>query len=559
MRCKNATSFLQLKQESDSIIYTLLLSNTTQHAVDLILEMPNEQLDKVHLELQKNNNLLSNYTFDNKKISSRIYYDRNIAFPITLPTKGNYLLSISYHKNDIHNFFTPEVLIWKRSAKLNRMQALELTRGIFYGILALYIIISIYLYVLLKARNYLYYSAYLIAGTVYLFVKNNFGFELIWSDYPHFDNIIRKTLLSIYLVCSVLFLRGFLAHRIKAKQWKSISKQFIIAGIAFIALSFVFGLLTPQQQKAFTVSQTVFAVLCYLAILSSFIIGYSQANNRSLVFFTLVYFISFSFFLFYPQPEFARDFFGVSLGQIYTYSNAFLIAILISATTVYRVLFILRQNDKMKKQMSSLHVSNNYALVEGQYKERQRVGQELHDGIGVLLSAIKMKLSALKTEDEKANEILKQIIDNTDKICSRTRTLSHLFLPPTLHKFGIRTAMTDKLETYKMETLPSLQYNIYISDSLSFASAQVVYEILDLVLIYFTNNRPDKLQIRVVEIISIEEVQFKIIYTGVQLNRQDSEIAQIITTIELLNGKHENMLLNAWTNSFNLEFPVSTN
>ncbi len=86
-----------------------------------------------------------------------------------------------------------------------------------------------------------------------------------------------------------------------------------------------------------------------------------------------------------------------------------------------------------------------------------------------------------------------------------------------------------------------------------------MYEILDLVLIYFTKNRPDKLQIRVVEIISIEEVQFKIIYTGVQLNRQDSEIAQIITTIELLNGKHENMLLNAWTNSFNLEFPVSTN
>ncbi|MEZ5054591.1 MAG: hypothetical protein R2807_07495 [Chitinophagales bacterium] len=39
-----------------------------------------------------------------------------------------------FHKKDIHNFFNPELLVWKKDAKLGRTQALELTRGVFYGI-----------------------------------------------------------------------------------------------------------------------------------------------------------------------------------------------------------------------------------------------------------------------------------------------------------------------------------------------------------------------------------------------------------------------------------------
>ena len=322
-------------------------------------------------------------------------------------------------------------------------------------------------------------------------------------------------------------------------------------------ISFLFGLLTPQLQQLFKISQSIFAIACYIMILFTFITAYLKSNNRSLIFFTLVYFLSFSFFLFYPQPEFARDFFGVSLGQIYTYSNAFIIAIIISFTTVYRVLFILRQNEKMKTQMSALYVSNNYALVEGQYRERQRVGQELHDGIGVLLSSVKMKMSALKTTTPEDKIALQKLLQTTDDICSTTRKLSHVFLPPTLNKFGIKTALQDMFDAFIIGSKTALPYSILISDKLSFVSQNTIYDLLQQLLSYFKQNRPDTLQIRLVELKTEQRVQLRIVYSGIKLNPAQPAIQNLLSTIEVLNGKYENTLLNAWTNSFTIEIPVT--
>lgn len=557
MRFKTATSYLQLKTNTDTIVYSLQLINSTGEEQEIIVELPSEQLDKIDVRLYDTTGLIQEQIFQNKKIEDRVYYDRNIDFPFTIGKSANFRLDFIYHQKDMHNIFKPEVLVWKRSAKINRMQALELTRGVFYGILALYIIISLYLYFLIKTRNYIYYSAYLLSGTLYLFVKNSFAFEYLWPNYPHLDFLMRKVMLSIYLLASVTFLRGFIKSRVKAVRLQRISKQFIIAGIFITFISFLFGLLTPQLQQLFKISQSIFAIACYIMILFTFITAYLKSNNRSLIFFTLVYFLSFSFFLFYPQPEFARDFFGVSLGQIYTYSNAFIIAIIISFTTVYRVLFILRQNEKMKTQMSALYVSNNYALVEGQYRERQRVGQELHDGIGVLLSSVKMKMSALKTTTPEDKIALQKLLQTTDNICTATRTLSHVFLPPTLNKFGIKTALQDMFDAFKTGSKTDLPYTILISDKLSFVSQNTIYDLLQQLLSYFKQNRPDTLQIRLVELKTEQRVQLRIVYSGIKLNPAQPAIQNLLSTIEVLNGKYENTLLNAWTNSFTIEIPVT--
>jgi signal transduction histidine kinase len=52
----------------------------------------------------------------------------------------------------------------------------------------------------------------------------------------------------------------------------------------------------------------------------------------------------------------------------------------------------------MKYELRNLNKTYSHSLVEGQEKQRKRVAEELHDGIGALLSAMKMKISALKTQ-----------------------------------------------------------------------------------------------------------------------------------------------------------------
>ena len=103
--------------------------------------------------------------------------------------KTNILLSIT--KNDIHNYFSPEILIWKKRCKNNRTEALEPTRGVFYGIFILFSFICFINYHV-KNQKLLLLPLYLLSGIIYLFVKNNLGYELFWPNYPLIDTFMKR-------------------------------------------------------------------------------------------------------------------------------------------------------------------------------------------------------------------------------------------------------------------------------------------------------------------------------------------------------------------------------
>jgi signal transduction histidine kinase len=335
-------------------------------------------------------------------------------------------------------------------------------------------------------------------------------------------------------------------------------RYFIYFSLLLIFVSLLVGILSTPAQKTFIVLQNIFAIVCLSTVVITFIFVYFNTNERSLVLFTLMYFISFSFFIFYPQPEFGSDVFGVYLGQIYTYSNAFIIATIICVSAVYRVLQIIKNNELLKKEVSLINSHNNFSLIEGQQNERMRVGRELHDGIGIMMSAVKMRMSALKVSDESEKYKLKEITGEIDLICESIRTFSHTLLPPTLKKFGINAALKDILEESK-QLNPTLSYNFNIPDNLSPVSQQLIYDFIKNIIRYFTVNKPEQITISIYVISSIKEAQIRIQYTGTQLNLNDESIKSVSSTIDLLNGKFQINLLNAWNFRLHMEFPVLTN
>ncbi len=560
MRCKPATAYLkQLDSKSDTIIYKLILENIQKNTQQLILEIPIEQVEKINVKQLNNKAVLKQYNFVSKKLSNRIYYDRNVIFPINILANSTNIILFKFHKKDINSKNQPELLIWKKDAKITRTEALEMTRGIFYGILILYSFICFLITYLLKIRNYYYYLFYLISGVIYLFVKNNLGYELFWPDYPNADIFLKKIMLSIYLITSILFLRGFIKNRIKLPLLQNTLRYFIYFGFILVFVSLLVRLLSPSAQNTFIVIQNIFAIVCFVTVVITFVFVYFNTNDRSIVLFTLLYFISFSFFLFYPQPEFGNDVFGVYLGQIYTYSNAFVIATIISISTVYRIIKIIKENEVMKKEMSIINSQNNFSLIEGQQNERMRVGRELHDGIGIMMSAIKMRMSAIKTNDKNELKALKNITNETDEICSNIRLYSHTLLPPTLKKFGLQIALKDMLDDYKHQENIALQYNFNISENLTEVSQQLIYDLMKNLIEYFSEHKPEQLTISIYVISSINETQIRIQHAGNNINVNHPNIKSIISIIDLLHGKFQINLLNAWNFKLQMEFPILLN
>lgn len=86
------------------------------------------------------------------------------------------------------------------------------------------------------------------------------------------------------------------------------------------------------------------------------------------------------------------------------------------------------------------------AVILAKEKEQKRVAQELHDGIGSALTALKMSLIQMKIDDK-----TKSYIDSNIKLISvDVRRISNELMPSILENMGLHTALehlTGTLET----------------------------------------------------------------------------------------------------------------
>jgi len=82
------------------------------------------------------------------------------------------------------------------------------------------------------------------------------------------------------------------------------------------------------------------------------------------------------------------------------------------------------------------------SMMDGQEMERQRLSRELHDGLGQLVLAIKMKLErALHAEPETARIIIAETSQHFKSIIEEIRNISNNLMPAVLSEFGLITGL----------------------------------------------------------------------------------------------------------------------
>ncbi len=92
------------------------------------------------------------------------------------------------------------------------------------------------------------------------------------------------------------------------------------------------------------------------------------------------------------------------------------------------------EKEAMLKRIEKVKV---LSLIEGQEKERRRIAQDLHDGLGQMLNAIKINANAI-IGSEKLNDHFFQMIDEAIQECIR---ISENLLPSKLNNFDLSTCL----------------------------------------------------------------------------------------------------------------------
>lgn len=96
----------------------------------------------------------------------------------------------------------------------------------------------------------------------------------------------------------------------------------------------------------------------------------------------------------------------------------------------------LRMQELKNEQQQQLFAVANQV----QEKERQRIANDLHDGVGVVLSTTKLYLSHLMTQPE-AQAVAQKVDELVDTAAKSVRQISHNLSPQNLEKFGLVSAI----------------------------------------------------------------------------------------------------------------------
>ncbi len=85
-------------------------------------------------------------------------------------------------------------------------------------------------------------------------------------------------------------------------------------------------------------------------------------------------------------------------------------------------------------------------LLEGQEQERKRIATDLHDGLGVLLSATKMQFSSIRDKSPENIKVIDRAMQLLDQATGDVRKISHNMMPGLLTKLGLYEAVEDLFE-----------------------------------------------------------------------------------------------------------------
>lgn len=116
---------------------------------------------------------------------------------------------------------------------------------------------------------------------------------------------------------------------------------------------------------------------------------------------------------------------------------------------------------KMRDQLGAfravenkINLANKRLLVTNLENERRRLARELHDGVGPLLTTIKLYVQN-KIHESEDKESLKTMIDTT---INEIRQMTNVLMPTSLDKFGIGATLSNYVKNIQKSTKTSILF-----------------------------------------------------------------------------------------------------
>lgn len=124
-----------------------------------------------------------------------------------------------------------------------------------------------------------------------------------------------------------------------------------------------------------------------------------------------------------------------------------------------------RQKVKYQKAVIELTGKKSLAALEAEVQERKRIGQELHDSLGHLLSLAGLYAGVLHKRNDisevKRKEILESLLKSIDDAFKEVRNISHNLAPSLLSEQGLKGALKTISDKVNQSTKLTMSFDTY--------------------------------------------------------------------------------------------------
>lgn len=171
------------------------------------------------------------------------------------------------------------------------------------------------------------------------------------------------------------------------------------------------------------------------------------------------------------------------------------IILIIAGVTVFLFLFLFlymrAKNQKQKKELAEQKIVQleqekkliaTQSVLDGETAERTRLARDLHDGLGGMLSVIKLHLYDVKKEmkpEAESEEHFNLALDMLETSTKELRRVAHNLMPESLSSYGLKASLQDFLSSIPQAKLHYFGEDVRIDPKLEIVIYRTAHELVN--------------------------------------------------------------------------------
>jgi len=155
------------------------------------------------------------------------------------------------------------------------------------------------------------------------------------------------------------------------------------------------------------------------------------------------------------------------------YTAILIVCAVVGVIITYFIVSIIRQ----QRRTVRLYKQSLLTEITTLEKERSRMASDLHDEVGPLLSAIKLRIGSLDIHGEEDEEEVRKTETQLDTLIKRMREISFDLMPTSLTRKGLAAALNEFIEYCSKSNVLKISFK-YVDIQLTQAQSINLYRIV---------------------------------------------------------------------------------